>query len=149
MKLLKQATYIRYAIVNLSKFVQINMLISTESLLQRIPGTNFQVTFFVEFFDKKIILLPDCVYFPSYSIICVSCFMGIWWCHDIWISKILKVDYLTNEKSLVSQVLSYRHTKQTSKNVADTTFNTEPWDIKILGWCPAGSVLSYREKVLI
>ena len=26
---------------------------------------------------------------------------------------------------LVSQVLSFRHTKQTSKNVADTTFNNE------------------------
>ena len=25
--------------------------------------------------------------------------------------------------SVVSQVLSFRHTKQTSKNVADTTFN--------------------------
>ena len=44
----------------------------------------------------------------------------------------LKVDYLKNEKSfrseiksvfLFSQVLSLRHTKQTSsKNVADTTF---------------------------
>ena len=43
----------------------------------------------------------------------------------------LKVDYLKNEKSfrseiksifIVSQVLSFRHTKQTSKNVADTTF---------------------------
>ena len=44
----------------------------------------------------------------------------------------LKFDYLKNEKSfrseikktlfLVSQVLSFRHTKQTSKNVADTTF---------------------------
>ena len=43
----------------------------------------------------------------------------------------LKVDYLKNEKSfrskiksifLVSQVLSFRHTKQTSKNVADTIF---------------------------
>ena len=43
-----------------------------------------------------------------------------------------KVDYLKNKKSfqseiqsiffLVSQVLSVRHTKQTSKNVADTTF---------------------------
>ena len=43
----------------------------------------------------------------------------------------LKFDYFKNEKSfrseikaffLVSQVLSFRHTKQTSKNVADTTF---------------------------
>ena len=43
----------------------------------------------------------------------------------------LKVDYLKNEKSCQSEiktffcvliVLSFRHTKHTSKNVADTTF---------------------------
>ena len=43
----------------------------------------------------------------------------------------LKLDYLKNEKSfrseikiffLVLKVLSFRHSKQTSKNVADTTF---------------------------
>ena len=42
--------------------------------------------------------------------------------HDIWISENLKFDYLNNEKSfrseikkkfLVSQVLFFRHTKQT------------------------------------
>ena len=36
MKFLKQATYIRYVIAKLSKFVQISMLTSTESSLQRI-----------------------------------------------------------------------------------------------------------------
>ena len=67
----------------------------------------------------------------------VSC-LGIWWRHDIWISKKLKLDYLKNEKSfwseinfffLVSQVLFFRHTKQTNKNVADTTLKltTFPW----------------------
>ena len=59
-----------------------------------------------------------------------SC-LGIWWRHDIWISKMLKSDYLKNAKSfrreiksifLVSPLLFFRHTKQTSKNVADTTF---------------------------
>ena len=44
----------------------------------------------------------------------------------------LKVDYPKNKKSfqseikiffVASQVLSFRHVKQTSKNVADTTFN--------------------------
>ena len=64
----------------------------------------------------------------------VSC-LGIWWCHDIWISEKLKSAYLKNEKSfqselklffLVSKVLSFRHTKQTSKNAADTTFNLIP-----------------------
>ena len=60
----------------------------------------------------------------------VSC-LGIWWRHDIWISKMLKVNYLKNEKSFqseiksifpVSIVPSFRHTKKTSKNVVDTTF---------------------------
>ena len=50
------------------------------------------------------------------------------WHLNIW--KV-KIDYLKNEKSfqseiknifLVLKVLSFRHTKQTSKNVADTTF---------------------------
>ena len=62
-----------------------------------------------------------------------SC-LGIWWCHDIWISENLKFDYLKNKKSFqseiktflpVSQVLSFRHTKQISKNVDDTTFKVD------------------------
>ena len=68
----------------------------------------------------------------SYSIKCFSCFMlrhlmTSWHLH---ISNV-KFDYLKNEKSfrnqiktffLVSQVLSFRHTKQTSKNEAEATF---------------------------
>ena len=51
-------------------------------------------------------------------------------------SKKLKLDYLKNEKSfrskmkmffLVSQVLFFRNTKQTNKNVADTTFKLAPF----------------------
>ena len=34
----------------------------------------------------------------------------------------LRVDYLKNEKSFQSEIKSIRHTKQTRKNVADTTF---------------------------
>ena len=58
-------------------------------------------------------------------------YLGIWWRHDIWIFEKSKFDYLKNEKSfqseiktcfLVSQVLSFRRKKQTSENVADTTF---------------------------
>ena len=66
--------------------------------------------------------------------------LGISWRHDIWISENLKVDYLKNEKSfwsetkkifsLVSQDLSFRHRKQTSKNVGDTTLKL--WQIKEL-----------------
>ena len=60
--------------------------------------------------------------------------LGIWWCHDVQISENLKFDYLENEESfwsemkiffLVSQVLSSRHAKQTSENVADRTFNIQ------------------------
>ena len=43
------------------------------------------------------------VYFPSYSVKCVSC-LGIWWRHDIWISEKLKSDYLKNEKSFWSEI---------------------------------------------
>ena len=62
MKFLKQAAYIRYVIANLSKFVQISMLTSTESFLQdslkikKGLEPSSQATFFVEFFDKNIIL---------------------------------------------------------------------------------------------
>ena len=59
MNFLKPATYIRCVIAKLSKFIQISMHASSDSFLQRIfenykgPGTSFQVTFFVEFFDKN------------------------------------------------------------------------------------------------
>ena len=62
-------------------------------------------------------------------------FLGIWWRHSIWISEKLKFDYLNNEKSFWSetrniffvwQVLSFRLKKQTSKNIADTTFKAMP-----------------------
>ena len=48
-------------------------------------------------------------------------------------------DYLKNERSfqseiksifLVSQVLSFRHTKQTNRNIADTTFKEKWWNWK-------------------
>ena len=52
----------------------------------------------------------------------ISC-LCTWWPHNIWISEKLKSDYLKNKKSFcVLKALSFRHTKQTSKNVADTTF---------------------------
>ena len=60
----------------------------------------------------------------------VSC-LGIWWRHDVWISKMLKIDYLNNEKSFQSEIKSifpcfesavFYTSKQTCKNVADTTF---------------------------
>ena len=65
----------------------------------------------------------------------VFCFSysGIWRCHDIWISEKLKVDISRTKRAfevkwktffLVSKVLSIRHTKQISKNVADTTLRS-------------------------
>ena len=35
----------------------------------------------------------------------VSC-LRIWWHHDIWISKMLKIDYLKNKKSFRSEIKS-------------------------------------------
>ena len=58
--------------------------------------------------------------------------LGIWWRHDIWILKKIKNLVISRTKrafevkktTFVSQVLSFRHTKQTTKNVVvDTTFN--------------------------
>ena len=58
-------------------------------------------------------------------------YLGIWWRRSIWISENLKFDYLKNEKSFWSEIknifpcfTSVLFTKQTSKNVADTTFQS-------------------------
>ena len=77
----------------------------------------------------------------------VSC-LGIWWRHDIWISEKLKFDYFKNEKSfqngiknffLVSKELPFRSTKQTGKNVADTTFKINFWFDCFVGTRPSDS----------
>ena len=91
MKFLKQATYIRYETAKLSKFVQNSMVTSTESFLaedslKTIKGLElvFRPYFSYNFLTRKIYFLIlhtlakfhyQTVYFPSYSIICVSCFM--------------------------------------------------------------------------
>ena len=55
--------------------------------------------------------------------------LGISWCHDVWIFRKLKFDYVRNEKSFRSEIkkelVSFRHTKRTSKNLADTTFKVQ------------------------
>ena len=49
-----------YVLAKLSKFVKISTLASSDSLLQKTlenltrPGTSFQATFFIAFFEKKI-----------------------------------------------------------------------------------------------
>ena len=56
MKLLKQATYIRYVLAKLSKFVQISTQTSSDSFNKGLfenykgPGTSFQA---IQIFDKK------------------------------------------------------------------------------------------------
>ena len=80
------------------------------------------------------ISLPGFVYFPSCWVKCVSYFMlrhlmMSWylnvWKVKIWFSHKQKEFSKWNKKTfyLVSQVLSFRLRKQTSKNVADIAFN--------------------------
>ena len=75
-----------------------------------------------------------CVYFPSYSLKWVSCFMlkqlmTSWylniWKFKIWLSQEWKELSKWKKKFflLVSQFLSFKHTRQT-KNVADATFKS-------------------------
>ena len=82
------------------------------------------------------IFLPGCICFPSYSVKCISCFMlrhlmTSWdlniWTFKIWLSLERKKLSKWNKEHffLVSQVLSLRYTKQTSKNVADKTFKVQ------------------------
>ena len=103
------------------------------------PGTSFQAAVFVEFFheiisfgiwykpSKQTVFTSEVVQEKIFLALCV----GIWWRHEIWKSKILKFDFLENEKSfwsemktvfLVWQVLLFGLKQNISKNVADTSF---------------------------
>ena len=88
-KFLKRATYSRYVTTKLSKIIQIACWPPQNRFYRRFienwkwRGTSFQATLFIELFDKNFfyniswtsqISLPECFYFPCYSI-CVSCFM--------------------------------------------------------------------------
>ena len=76
----------------------------------------FQVPVFAKFSDNFFSFLiwhklarfhSQTMYFPSYSVKRISCFCwGIWCCHEIWISKILKFDFLENKKSFWSEIKS-------------------------------------------
>ena len=70
--------------------------------------------------------------FIQWNVFLVLC-LGIWWRHEIWKCKILKFDFLENEKSFWSeirniflawQVLVFRLKKQTGKTVAKTVTKT-------------------------
>ena len=75
----------------------------------------------------------------QYNVFHVS-YLSIWWRHDIWILEKLKLYYLKNEKSFWSEIKNifpcftsafFRHTKQTSKNVANTTFKSSVGEILV------------------
>ena len=124
---------------------------------QKGPGINFPATCFLEFLDKTFSLVTlhtptkfqsqtvFTFYIIQQNVFLVSCF-GISWRHDIWISAKFKFDYLKNEKSFRSEtknifprfkVLFCRHTKQSSKNVANTNF-------KAIAFVISNSLLVYK-----
>ena len=121
MKFLKQATYIRYVMVKLSKFVQISMLTSSGSFSQRVlwklkrawnwfPGLIFHIIFWKKNYFIILHKLAKVHYqtvFTSQVIhqymLHVSC-LGIGWRHDIWISEKLKFDYPKDETSFQSEI---------------------------------------------
>ena len=92
--------------------------------------------FFLFFFLQYYINWPNTFQVIQWNAFHVSC-PGILWRHDFWIRGKLKFHFLLTEKSfwskikiivlkvLVLQMLSFRLTKQTSKNVVDTTFKDE------------------------
>ena len=94
MKYLKQTTFIRYVLANLSKFVQISMLnlfsLKIKKDLELVSGSHFSQNFLIKklFCDISLtgpISLADCLYFPSSSIICVLCFMLFFVFHAFYV----------------------------------------------------------------
>ena len=113
---MKQATYIRFVIANLSKFVQISILTSTESFLQKGLELVSRPYFLQKFLMKKyfVILLKLAKFhyqtaftfqFIQQYMFRVSC-LGIWWRHDIWVSQMFQFDYFKNQKSFRSEIKS-------------------------------------------
>ena len=107
MKFFKQSTYSRYVLPKPSKFVQTSTLTFSNSFLGSIPqkikkawnisrqhfSYNFLIKkFLLQYCRNWPSLLPDCVYFPSYSVKCVTCFMFghlmTSWHLNIWKVKI-------------------------------------------------------------
>ena len=123
MKFLKQATYMRYVLAKLSKFVQISTLtspdfFSEESLkikkgLELVSRPNFSESFLIKnFLLEYCINWPNFItrlffYFSSYLVNCVLCFMlrylmTSWhlntWKVKIWLSQELKEISKWNKK---------------------------------------------------
>ena len=145
---MKEAVYIRYVIVKLSEFIQINTQTSSDYFLQIIfskltrtwnyfPGLIFRIIFDKNFFFCNITNWPNFITGLSslpklYSEICfvfdTSALMTSWH-SNIWKDKNLiisrtKQAFKVKQKIffLLSQVLSFRLTKQTSTNIMDKTF---------------------------
>ena len=84
-KCLRQAICIRYVLAKLSKFVQISTLTSQDFFLQKnkkgqevVSRQHFSQNFLIVFFCNITQLAKfhqQTVYFSSYSVKCVSCFM--------------------------------------------------------------------------
>ena len=107
-KFLKQPACITYVIAKISKFVKVSMHTSSDSFLQKILwklkglGTSLQATFFIKVFDQNLsfVILHKLAKFYYQTVFTfqviqenvfhVSC-LGIWWRHDIWISKKLNL----------------------------------------------------------
>ena len=104
-EILKQATYIRYVIANLSTYRPPQVL-----FYRGFFENHFSYSFLINIFLLQYyIKWPDfitrlCLLPKSFSEICfVSC-LGIWWRHDICIAEKIKFHYLKNEKSFRSEV---------------------------------------------
>ena len=140
-KFLKQASYVRYVIAKLLRFVQISMQTYSEFFLQRILWKLKRNKLLGNFFINLVTLHKlakfhyQTVYFRSYSIICVSCFMlrhlmTSWhfniWKVKIWLSqKQIELSKWNKKHFSLFQECSLLDKKQTGKNVAATTFNLE------------------------
>ena len=143
MKFLKQATYITYVIAKLSKFVKSSKQTSPRFIfrenslqikksLELVSRPYFSQNLLIKIFllqfyiNWKNFITKLCLLLKLFSNMCFLFMLG----HSMNIWKV-KVWLYREQKEhskwwktffLVSQVLSVKCKKQTSKNVADTTF---------------------------
>ena len=129
-QIFKTPNYIRYVIAKLSKLVQISMLVSPGSFLQRVSlkiqkkrhKTSFKANFlwnFLYFFKKCYINWPNVItrlcLVPSSSVRCVLCFMLGHLMMSLYLN-IWKVKILFYQILLVNILLSKRAFKLTKKH---------------------------------
>ena len=51
-------------------------------------------------FYHQAVFASQVIQWKVFRVLC----LGIWWCHDIWMSENLKFDYLKNEKTFRSEI---------------------------------------------